>query len=227
MRETTYSGAGVFDRPLSDYEKVFRPLLNEKGFLETLETIPGRKHLVLDLMTSGFNLTDFLGKAASLAVGLQRSDVMTVEDLAKRGVTYLHADLTDRLTWREIDRWLDGDQLSLVMSRPEGALYDSFWNFENFWNLLVWPTLERLAPGGYLFFQTPYRFYIGEGDSNFGEYAKRWRLNTTYRVDEMERLETFIFGLNGCGFEAEVGVANLRPIPRPYFDLLMRVRNTA
>ena len=62
MRETTYSGAGVFDRPLSDYEKVFRPLLNEKGFLETLETIPGRKHLVLDLMTSGFNLTDFLGK---------------------------------------------------------------------------------------------------------------------------------------------------------------------
>lgn len=225
-KETNFHG--VFDSPLSDYERVFRPLLKGAGFREVLSMVGTRSRpLVLDLMTSGVNLVRLSDLASCLAIGYQRPESMTVQELAERDVTYIHTDLTEVAAWRDIDEWLEeqkgscgSSRFSLAMTRPEGAFYSHFWRFDHFRDLMVLPTLERLVPGGFLFFQTPFRAYIPEGDG-------RARLNTTFLVEDMERLETMVLGLNSCGFEARLMPADLHTKSRPFFDLLLSVRNTA
>lgn len=225
-RETNYYG--VFDSPLSDYERVFRPLLPDDGFREVLRKVDSRsKPLVLDLMTSGVNLVSLSDMATCLAVGYQRPGCMTVQELAERDVTYIHTDLTELTAWQDIDGWLEEQksscgsfQFSLAMTRPEGAFYSHFWHFDNFCSLMLSPTLERLAPGGFLFFQTPFRAYIPEGKD-------RMRLNTTFLTEGMEKLGTMVLGLKGCGFEACLMPADLHIKSRPFFDLLLMIRNTA
>lgn len=225
-KETNFHG--VFDSPLSDYERVFRPLLKGSDFREVLFRVEsGARPLVLDLMTSGVNLVSLSDLASCLAVGYQRSEKMTVRELAARDVTYVHSDLTEEAAWRDIDRWLSERStsrgragFSLAMTRPEGAFYSHFWRFDNFRDLMVLPTLERLVPGGFLFFQTPFRAYIPGGDG-------RARLNTTFLVEDMAKLETMVLGLNGCGFEACLMPADFHGGLRPFFDLLLLIRNTA
>lgn len=225
-KETNFRG--VFDSPLSDYERVFHPFLKADGFRNVLSTVEtGLRPLVLDLMTSGVNLVSLSDLASCLAVGYQRSDSMAVWELAERDVTYLHTDLTEETAWREIDGWLEeqkgscgSSRFSLAMTRPEGAFYSDFWNFDHYCELMLLPTLERLVPGGFLFFQTPFRAYIPEGGG-------RMRLNTSYLTEDMAKLEDLVRDLKGCGYEAYLDAADLGNKSRPYFDLLLMIRNTA
>lgn len=222
-KETDFNG--VFDSPLSDYEQVFRPLLNGSGFREVLSQVgPEARPLVLDLMTSGVNLVSLSDVASCLAVGYQRSREMTVQELAAQDVTYVHTDLTELGAWREIDAWLSRKGIpggragfSLAMTRPEGAFYGRFWDFDHFCDLMLFPTLERLVSGGFIFFQTPFRAFIPEGEG-------RMRLNTSFQTEGMANLETLVLNLKGCGYEADLKPANFGGESRPYFDLLLMVR---